>query len=71
VIDRDMEAAIDLYAKLAAEVLPKRGEGGRRAPPSSRPPLQIDPVSLMTELEQALARWNARAQWLLSIERGG
>jgi len=61
----DTNEAIRLYQLLAAQIHPSQGEGSRRPSPASRPPLQIDPVSLMAEYEQYQAGFIGRARWLL------
>ena len=61
----DLDAAHRLYALLAAKVPPGQGEGGRRPPPASRPPLSIDPLSLMAELEQFVGAWIGQARYAL------
>lgn len=62
---RDLDELGRQYTLLAAKVPPGQGEGGRRPPPASRPPLQIDPVSLMAEVEQAVSYYLNQIRWLL------
>ena len=62
---RDLDQAERLYALLAAKVPPGQGDGGRRPPPASRPPLSIDPVSLMAELETFIGAWIGQARYAL------
>jgi hypothetical protein len=64
-LEHDLGEAWRLYQLLAARVPPGRAQAGRRVPPASRPPLQVDPLSLMAELEADLAAWIGRARWLL------
>jgi hypothetical protein len=64
-LQADLDLAASLYTQLAARVLPGRQLQGRRVPPTSRPPLQVDMVSHMAALEQALAWWINQARWLL------
>jgi hypothetical protein len=61
----DLDEAWRQYQLLAAKVEPGQGEGGRRVQPSSRPPLQVDPVSHMDELRRYLAWWIGQARWSL------
>lgn len=61
----DADEAVRLYQLLATQISPGQGEGGRRPQPTSRPPLQIDPVSLMGEFEQYFPSFIGRARWLL------
>ena len=63
---RDQDEAYRLYQLLAAQI--PRGQGqhnGRRPPPASRPPLAIDPLSLMAELEQFQGAWIGQARYAL------
>jgi hypothetical protein len=64
-LQRDLDEAWAKYQLLAAKVPPGQGEGGRRPPPASRPPLSIDPVSLMAELEQFIGAWIGQARYAL------
>jgi hypothetical protein len=61
----DLDEVWRLHELLAAKVEPAQGEGGRRPQPASRPPLQIDPVSLMEELRRYLGWWLGQARWSL------
>jgi DNA-directed RNA polymerase subunit RPC12/RpoP len=58
--------AWSLYQQLAARLAPETAAGGRRSQPTSRPPLQVQIVSAMVELEQYLAAWNSRARFMLN-----
>jgi hypothetical protein len=62
---RDQDEAYRLYQLLAAKVPPGQGESGRRPAPASRPPLSIDPVSLMAELEDYIEGWIYKARYVL------
>lgn len=63
---RDLEVAHSLYVQLAARVAPSQQTGvGLRTPAASRPPLNVDMVSHMAALEQALGWWISTARWLL------
>lgn len=64
-LHRDLDQAERLYQLLAAKVPPGQGDGGRRPPPASRPPLSIDPVSLMAELEAFVGAWIGQARYAL------
>jgi len=64
-LQRDLDEAWRQYQLLAAKVPPGQGEGGRRPPPASRPPLSIDPLSLMAELEQFVGAWIGQARYAL------
>lgn len=65
-LQADLDLAWSLYVQLAARVPPEhRGAGGLRTPPGSRPPLQVDIVSHMADLERALSWWIATARYLL------
>jgi hypothetical protein len=64
-LQQDLDEVWRLHQLLAAKVEPSQGEGGRRTPPASRPPLQVDPVSLMEELRRYLGWWIAQARWNL------
>jgi hypothetical protein len=62
----DLAEARALYVKLAARIAPSQQTGvGRRTPPASRPPLNVDMVSAMAELETFMRWWNATAAELL------
>ena len=62
---RDQDEAYRLYQLLAAKVPPGQHTGSRRPAPASRPPLSIDPVSLMAELETYLGWWTHQARYTL------
>ena len=64
-LQRDLELAQSLYVQLAARVPPGRQQQGRRIPPASRPPLQVDMVSHMAALEDMIGQWISGARWLL------
>jgi hypothetical protein len=65
-LERDIAAALDLYARMAAHVRPERnGAGARRVPPSSRPPVRVEVVSAMHDLERFTAWWIGEARELL------
>lgn len=65
-IRADLDQAYSNYTQLAARVEPAQGVGGRRPQPGSRPPLQIQMVSAMNELERFLGWFNDQARWLLN-----
>jgi hypothetical protein len=65
----DLDEVWRLHELLAAKVPPAQGEGGRRPQPSSRPPLQVDPVSLMDELRRYVGWWIHAARWNLKPAR--
>src|SRR5215216_3227082 len=63
---RDLEELGRLYMLLAGKIEPSQGQGGGRRPqPASRPPLHIDPVSVMHEVEQSVAYHLTQIRWLL------
>jgi hypothetical protein len=65
-IEQELETVAALYLKLAAQLEPeRRGTGGRRTPPGSRPPLRVDIVSAMAEVQAYLTWWNHTAAELL------
>ena len=62
----DLDEVWRLHELLAAKVEPSQGEGGHRRPqPSSRPPLQVLPVSHMNEGERFLRWWIAEGRFAL------
>ena len=61
----DLDELGRLYQLLAAKVPPAQGDSGRRPQPGSRPPLQVEPVSLMDEMERAASYQIAQARWNL------
>jgi hypothetical protein len=63
---RDLDTTHSLYVQLGARVPPGQAAGGRRVPPASRPPLQVDVVSHMAALEQYLSWWISTARYLLN-----
>lgn len=63
--EHDLADAWSCYTQLAARVAPGKGQAGRRVPPASRPPLDVQMVSHMAQLEQYLAWWNTSARYLL------
>lgn len=62
----DLNLAASLYEQLAAKIPPERKAQGRRTPPASRPPLQVNPVSHMADLESFLGWWITTARWILN-----
>jgi hypothetical protein len=62
---RDLDEAYRLYQQLAAKVPPNQASGGRRRAPASRPPVSIDPLSLMAELDRYLGWWIRQARYAL------
>ena len=65
----DLDEMGRFYQLLAASVDPTQGEGGRRPQPGSRPPLQVDPVSLMDEGRRFVRWWIHAARWNLKPAR--
>ena len=61
----DLDEAHRLYELIAAKVAPQQTGAGLRTPAASRPPLNVDMVSHMHELQRHLAWWIAGARWLL------
>ena len=61
----DLDEVWRLHQLLAGKVEPVQGEGGRRPRPASRPPLQVDPVSIMDELGRYIRWWIGHARWNL------
>jgi hypothetical protein len=69
-VEQDIAEATALYAKLAAALTrEKNGTAGRRVPPGSRPPLRIEIVSHMADLERFLAWFIAEARRTLGQGR--
>jgi hypothetical protein len=65
-LQADLDLTFSLYTQLAARVPPESHPGaGRRTPPASRPPLQVDMVSHMADLERYTSWWIATARYLL------
>lgn len=64
-LEQDLKELWNLYQQLAGQIQPGQSQGGRRPQPASRPPLQIDPVSHMHELQRYLAWWINGARWRL------
>lgn len=65
----DLDEVWRLHELLSAKVEPAQGEGGRRPQPSSRPPLQVDPVSHIDELRRYLHWWIGQARWSIQPTR--
>ena len=65
-LERDLEQAHALYAKLAEQLVPGRaGVGGRRPVPASRPPVRADVLSTMFDLERFMSSWVVEARLAL------
>lgn len=61
-----LNQAWSLHQQLAARLPPEQAAGGRRPQPGSRPPLQVQMVSHMADLEQYINWWIAGARWRLN-----
>jgi hypothetical protein len=64
-IRADLDLAWSLYVQLAARVPPDHQATGRRTLPGSRPPIDVQVVSHMADLERTIAWWINQARWLL------
>lgn len=64
-LQADLDHAYSLYVQLAARVAPGRAGTPVQVPPGSRPPLHVEIVSHMHDLERTLAWWTATARYLL------